>query len=255
MQSQPSDAEMTADSSNLVSRSRRKLHRVVWSLFGRVLIRAVVRRFKDSSARVTNISEAVDLAFRFESLGVTIKPSQVREEIHELAQEVEELRPRVLLEIGTFNGGTLYIFSRAADSDALIISADLPGGLFGGGSPNWMVPFLKSFPNDRQSLRLLRANSHDSKTLEEIKRIIGTRGIDFLFIDGDHTYEGVKRDFEMYSPLVNPGGMIAFHDTQPHSVEGVEVSRFWDEVKVRFKSRDIVKDRSQAWAGIGVLRV
>jgi len=255
MHSQPSDVETPSVGSNLASRSRRKLHRVVWSLFGRALIRVVVRRFRDSSASVTNVSESVDLAFRFECLGVAITPSQIREEIHELAQEVEELRPKVLLEIGTFNGGTLYIFSRAADSDALILSADLPGGLFGGGSPDWMVPLFRSFPKDRQSLRLLRANSHDSKTLEEIKRIIGTRGIDFLFIDGDHTYEGVKRDFEMYSPLVNSGGMIAFHDTQPHSVEGVEVSRFWDEVKVGFKSSNIVKDRNQAWAGIGVLRV
>jgi hypothetical protein len=33
-----------------------------------------------------------------------------------------------------------------------------------------------------------------------------------LFIDGDHRYEGVRRDFEMYSPLVGAGGLIAFHD-------------------------------------------
>jgi hypothetical protein len=30
--------------------------------------------------------------------------------------------------------------------------------------------------------------------------------VDFLFIDGDHTYEGVKKDFEMYSPLVRREG-------------------------------------------------
>jgi len=45
--------------------------------------------------------------------------------------------------------------------------------------------------------------------------------LDFLFIDGDHTYEGVKRDFEMYSPLVRNGGIIAFHDIVKHPPETV----------------------------------
>jgi len=48
-----------------------------------------------------------------------------------------------------------------------------------------------------------------------------------LFPDGDHSYEGVKRDFEMYSPLVRPGGIIAFHDTV--FMDGVR--RFWAELK------------------------
>ena len=38
-------------------------------------------------------------------------------------------------------------------------------------------------------------------------------GIGFLFIDGDHRYEGVKKDFELYSPKVKVDGIIAFHDT------------------------------------------
>ncbi len=34
--------------------------------------------------------------------------------------------------------------------------------------------------------------------------------VDFLFIDGDHLYDGVKIDFELYKKLVRPGGLIAF---------------------------------------------
>ena len=44
-------------------------------------------------------------------------------------------KPRFLLEIGTARGGTLFLFTRVSSSDALIISVDLPGGLFGGGYP------------------------------------------------------------------------------------------------------------------------
>jgi MMP 1-O-methyltransferase len=36
--------------------------------------------------------------------------------------------------------------------------------------------------------------------------------IRLLFIDGDHSYEATKRDFEVWSPFVVPGGIVAFHD-------------------------------------------
>jgi predicted O-methyltransferase YrrM len=36
--------------------------------------------------------------------------------------------------------------------------------------------------------------------------------IDFLFIDGDHTYEGVKKDWDLYSKIMNPQGVVVFHD-------------------------------------------
>jgi len=58
----------------------------------------------------------------------------------------------------------------------------------------------------------------------------------------------------MYSPLVEKGGMIGFHDIMPHPPEsGCEVNKFWDEIKGSFKYTEIVKDRTQQWAGIGVL--
>lgn len=37
--------------------------------------------------------------------------------------------------------------------------------------------------------------------------------IDLLFIDGDHSYEGVKKDFDLYSTILNPKGLILLHDT------------------------------------------
>ena len=37
--------------------------------------------------------------------------------------------------------------------------------------------------------------------------------LDFLFIDGDHSYEGVKKDFELYSTIMSENGLITIHDT------------------------------------------
>lgn len=39
------------------------------------------------------------------------------------------------------------------------------------------------------------------------------RPIDMLFIDGNHAFEAVRRDFTDWSPFVRPGGLLAFHDT------------------------------------------
>jgi predicted O-methyltransferase YrrM len=39
-----------------------------------------------------------------------------------------------------------------------------------------------------------------------------TQEIDLLFIDGDHSYEGVKTDWDLYSPLLKSGSCVVFHD-------------------------------------------
>jgi predicted O-methyltransferase YrrM len=78
--------------------------------------------------------------------------------------------------------------------------------------------------------------------------------VDFLFIDGDHTYEGVRRDFEMYSPLVREGGIIAFHDIVPGPPENVGgVPEFWNKIKTRYRHLEIVRDWGQGGFGIGVI--
>jgi predicted O-methyltransferase YrrM len=56
---------------------------------------------------------------------------------------------------------------------------------------------------------VIRGNSHDPK----VKDIVPL--IEFLFIDGDHSYEGVKRDILMWYDKVVPGGVIVFHDAYP----------------------------------------
>jgi predicted O-methyltransferase YrrM len=50
----------------------------------------------------------------------------------------------------------------------------------------------------------------------------------FMFIDADHKYEGVKADFEAWSPLIISGGEIAFHDTQLEDVERCVNEIPWD---------------------------
>jgi predicted O-methyltransferase YrrM len=185
-----------------------------------------------------------------------IKPLQVHSEFHRFAAIVARLRPKFVLEIGTFFGGTLFVLSRLADHGATIISVDLPGGKFGGGYQGLRAPLYRRFPRKDERLHLIRGNSHELETQNKVRQILAGQKLDLLFTDGDHSYDGVKNDFESYLPLVRKGGMVAFHDIAEHPAEsGCEVSRFWNEVKLRYAHEEIIEDRKQGWAGIGVVTV
>ncbi len=85
--------------------------------------------------------------------------------------------------------------------------------------------------------------------------ILNGKKLDYLFIDGDHTYEGVKNDFELYSPLVKDGALIAFHDIVIHPPElNVGVHDFWNEINPRYEYLEIVEDWNQKYWGIGLLK-
>jgi predicted O-methyltransferase YrrM len=83
----------------------------------------------------------------------------------------------------------------------------------------------------------------------------GERQVDFLFIDGDHSYSGVKRDFEDYSPFVRPGGIIAFHDiVKRESEPDIQVWRFWKEIKQKYSHDEFIEPGvSRRKIGIGVI--
>jgi len=185
-----------------------------------------------------------------------IRPQQVPEELIRLFEIVSAVQVKNALEIGTWSGGTLFMTCRVADPDAMVISVDLPGGKFGGGYL-WPRRFVyRKFAKNNQSLHLLRKDSHNSDTRGLVRSLLGDRSLDFLFIDGDHTYDGVRADFEMYAPLVRSGGIVAFHDIAKHPTQTrCEVDRFWNEIKLRYHYLEIIKDPLQGWAGIGVLHI
>jgi cephalosporin hydroxylase len=205
-------------------------------------------------ARIRTIADALDVAYGFEYGPITIAPMQVRSEIEALLALLEQNPPSVVLELGTARGGTLFLLSHVAAADATLVSVDLPGGDFGGGYPAPWVPFLGSFARERQTIELIRADSHASSTLERIRELLSGREVDLLLIDGDHSPDGVRQDFQLYSPLVRAGGWIAFHDIVPGREDlGGGVPDFWKELKTHHSAREIVEDWTQGAYGIGLI--
>jgi cephalosporin hydroxylase len=167
---------------------------------------------------------------------------QVRSEILEFGKLLRELAPSRSLEIGTNYGGTLFLLCEVSSPEAKVISVDLPWGPFGGGYPRRKIPIFRRFAKSGQELHLIRADSHLAETKRQVLQLLQGEKLDFVFIDADHTYEGVSRDFEMYRPLVRSGGIVAFHDIVTHQ-QGTpcEVERFWKEVKQKYRHREFVE--------------
>lgn len=242
------------------------LRKIVLSfLFGRLFQRYYTNlaaraslQLRQESKKCKTIQDYVDLSFNFAGTSlVSIAPAQIREEIIDLLEIVTRSKVNRVLEIGTAKGGTLFLLARVSSPDATIVSIDLPQGRGGGGwYPDWKIPFYRSFAIGPQQLHLVRANSHAASTLHTVERILGEHELGFLFIDGDHTYEGVREDFCMYSPLVRKGGIIAFHDICVKSSEPFGgTGRFWDEIKHAYSYQEIVANPAQKSFGIGLLRL
>lgn len=210
-----------------------------------------------------SIDAIIEATRNYEGHGVfsRISMSQKVNEIKALAEEVKKLKPMVIVEIGTRKGGTLFVWCRYT-SARKVVSIDLPGGIHGGGYPEEKQRLYQYFLSDQpnRTLHLLQQDSHDVATLARLESILGADPIDFLFIDGDHTYNGVKSDFDLYSKFVRKGGVIAFHDivdnkTDHEDAATIEVPRFWREIKEKYIHKEFIQENNRANMGIGMLWV
>ena len=149
--------------------------------------------------------------------------------------------PEVVVEIGSDAGGTLWAWQQIGARR--VIGVDQP-----------KVAYSSGNDLDEHDAEVIYGDSHQEGTLVALKDLLGGELVDLLFIDGDHTYAGVRRDFEMYSPLVADQGMVAFHDIchHPHHPD-VGVDMLWRQLGNGARKDEIVTD-PPTWGGIGVLR-
>jgi len=192
---------------------------------------------------------------------IAVEREGATQKITELSSLISLLKRRKLrsvVEIGTARGGTLYAWCKIAEPNALIISIDLPGGPFGGGYTLNDIKRFRKYKKRNQELHFFRKDSHMQKTKDKLIKILDGRKIDFLFIDGDHRYRGVKKDFQLYSPLVKQNGLIVFHDVLFHpKVPKCKVDKFWKEISLKYRNVEFIDkgdDRGWGqWGGIGVI--
>ena len=74
-------------------------------------------------------------------------------------------------------------------------------------------------------------------TTEKFRNKFPNKRWEYIYIDGDHSYAGVKADFRRFWPLLTKDGIFSFHDIHVDKKEGTKygVKKFWKELKVRKK--------------------
>lgn len=118
--------------------------------------------------------------------------------------DIESTEPTIYMEIGCYAGGSAILMLQRPNTT--VISIDI-------GHPITKDAVLKNILDNNplnNRFNYIEGNSHDHQTLDSVKRL--TDNVDILFIDGDHSYSSVIKDFEMYSSLVKKNGYIVFDD-------------------------------------------
>jgi predicted O-methyltransferase YrrM len=74
----------------------------------------------------------------------------------------------------------------------------------------------------------------------------------FCLIDADHSYEAAKKDWELYCDMIEPNGIVCFHDILSRHSYGVD--QLWQEIKGNGRrTMEIVEDANSARCGIGAV--
>lgn len=146
--------------------------------------------------------------------------------------------------------------ARIASPDAMIVTLDVA-------IDDIRRAGIARFATHRQQIVALKGDSHDPRVRDRVHAVLAGRALDVLFIDGDHSYAGVRSDFEMFSPLVGASGVIVLHDIVPDAASrGLPatdtftggVPQFWRELAAQSSDwREIIEDPNQDGYGIGAL--
>jgi len=136
------------------------------------------------------------------------------------------------LEIGSYCGkSAIYVGAAARERGTVLFSVDHHRGSEEN-QPGWeyhepdlvdpavgeidTLPFFRRTIHDAGLEDVVIATVADSPTLARY----WTTPLAFLFIDGGHGSEPAHRDYELWTPLVAPGGTLAIHDVFPNPADG-----------------------------------
>jgi len=147
---------------------------------------------------------------------------------------IEVLKPRILIELGVHGGASYFAFCQA------VKSLNLDTACYG--IDTWQGDEQAGFYNneifggvsDYNNKNFYRFSTLIKSTFDDARHYFMDGSIDLLHIDGLHTYEAVRHDFESWLPKLSDNAIVLFHDINVRE-RNFGVYKLWDELKSKNK--------------------
>jgi len=169
-----------------------------------------------------------DLAFLFSSNLLNMGPALLAiDEAAYLYRLVRGLGPATLVEIGRYKGGSTLLLAAAMDPAARLHSYDLHRefdvGHRGPEQDRYLAAALDRY-GLQERVEMVVADSHT---------VAHPGTCDLVLVDGDHSYDGARGDYEHWRSALEPGGHLLFHDAVERPFLNFEpgVARLVEEIE------------------------
>ena len=201
-------------------------------------------------------------------IDITWPCAQKKFELSMVQEFLKKERIEKVLEVGTYRGGTAMLWAHLVEphnGKVFCCDVQFEWGSFQdlGYVGNELINYRRQIYNDTPYEKFItefQGNSHDPSFIQHVKNNVGI--VDLLFIDGDHSYEGVRQDFENFYPMLKIGGHVIFHDivdSKHHRSFGCNVEPFWNELKEIYPNWEFIDQNEYPGClyhsmGIGIIK-
>ncbi|WP_045761018.1 class I SAM-dependent methyltransferase [Xanthomonas albilineans] len=162
---------------------------------------------------------------------------------------VEQLRPASIVELGTHRGASFLAFCQSVQEQGLTSRVFAVDTWEGDEHAGFYSEDIYAELRDFQQRYYAGVSEMLRMRFDDALQYFSDGTIDLLHIDGLHTYEAVKQDFESWLPKLSGRAVVLFHDTCVRERE-FGVWRYWSEISQRYPSFEFTHTH-----GLGVLLV
>ena len=136
-----------------------------------------------------------------------------------------------LVEIGVFHGVNTLSLREAMAPDAVLVAIDpFKRSFFGIRGYGWArrIAHREVSKSNNGSVVWIEDSGSKTPLRQDVKHLLP---VDFIFIDGEHSWEGLQGDWEAWSLHITKGGIVALHDSRNRNNYGAE--KFTNEVVLK----------------------